>query len=436
MKILLSAYACEPRKGSEPGVGWSAALLLSDEHDVWVLTRANNRAAIERELGRCPLPRLHFVYYDLPSWARWWKRRRRGLQLYYYLWQIGAYRIARRLHREIGFDLVHHVTFGKYWAPSLLVQLPLPFVWGPVGGAESVPAAFWPDLGTRGILFEAFREFARWCGDHDPLVRLTVRRSGMALAKAGETAEHLRRLGAREVRLFFCTQLLMAETLRLIPGVTATLDPPGGRDALRFVSMGNLAHLKAFHLGLRAFARAGLENAEYWIIGDGTDRRRLETEARALGIDRRVRFWGQVPQEEALRKLAEADVLVHPALHDSGGGPILEAMALGRAVICLDLGGPAVRVTDETGIKIPARHPRQVERDLAEAMRRLTLDRDLLRQMGRAGRQWSARTHGPEEVALQLNAIYRDAMVEWSAGHRYSHVSAVRESPSVRGPEA
>ena len=83
MKILLSAYACEPRKGSEPGVGWSAALLLSDEHDVWVLTRANNRAAIERELGRCPLPRLHFVYYDLPSWARWWKRRRRGLQLYY-----------------------------------------------------------------------------------------------------------------------------------------------------------------------------------------------------------------------------------------------------------------------------------------------------------------------------------------------------------------
>jgi glycosyltransferase involved in cell wall biosynthesis len=436
MKVLLSAYACEPRRGSEPGVGWGAALLLNDRHDVWVLTRANNRPAIERELARCPLPRLRFVYYDLPPWARWWKRGHRGIQLYYYLWQIGAYRIARRLHREIGFDLVHHVTFGKYWAPSLLANLPLPFVWGPVGGAESAPKAFWPDLGIRGILFEATREFGRWCGDHDPLVRLTVRRSTVALAKAGETAQRLRRLDARQVQIFFCTQLLMAETARLVTGMDTALDTLGRADPLRFVSIGHLAHLKGFHLGLRAFARAGLESAEYWIIGDGPDRRRLEIEARALGIDRRVRFWGWIPQAEALRRLAEADVLVHPALHDSGGGPILEAMALGRPVICLDLGGPALRVTDQTGIKIPARHPRQVERDLAEAMGRLARDRDLLRLMGREARRWSARTHAPEEVAEMLNTIYRNALVEGPAGRRYVDASPVPEGPAAGGPGA
>ena len=53
MKILLSAYACEPNKGSEPGVGWHWALELGYlGHDVWVLTRANNRPAIEAEQNR------------------------------------------------------------------------------------------------------------------------------------------------------------------------------------------------------------------------------------------------------------------------------------------------------------------------------------------------------------------------------------------------
>ncbi|MFM6845653.1 MAG: glycosyltransferase family 4 protein, partial [Dolichospermum sp.] len=44
----------------------------------------------------------------------------------------------------------------------------------------------------------------------------------------------------------------------------------------------------------------------------------------------------------------------------------MEAMAAGRPVICLDLGGPAVQVTEETGFKIAADEPYQVVRDLAE----------------------------------------------------------------------
>jgi hypothetical protein len=150
MKVLLSAYACEPGKGSEPGVGWNMAQALARHHEIWVLTRANNRLAIERELARVARPTLHFAYYDLPVWARWWKRRTRGVQLYYYLWQIGVYRVAQRLHRAIGFDLIHHATFGKYWVPSVLSLLPVPFVWGPVGGAESAPKAFWGHFSLRG----------------------------------------------------------------------------------------------------------------------------------------------------------------------------------------------------------------------------------------------------------------------------------------------
>ena len=49
MKVLLSAYACEPNKGSEPAVGWNWALALTRRgYDVHVITRSNNRAPIKQ----------------------------------------------------------------------------------------------------------------------------------------------------------------------------------------------------------------------------------------------------------------------------------------------------------------------------------------------------------------------------------------------------
>jgi len=68
MKVLMSAYACEPNKGSEPGIGWNWVLETARlGHEVWVLTRANNRANIETELAKLPpIKNLKFLYYDLP----------------------------------------------------------------------------------------------------------------------------------------------------------------------------------------------------------------------------------------------------------------------------------------------------------------------------------------------------------------------------------
>ena len=70
-RILLSAYACEPGKGSEPAVGWMwATELAAAGHEVWVLTREANRSSIEAVIPPLNADRLHFHYCDLPHWAR------------------------------------------------------------------------------------------------------------------------------------------------------------------------------------------------------------------------------------------------------------------------------------------------------------------------------------------------------------------------------
>jgi len=418
LKVLISAYACEPQKGSEPGVGWNLALHMARYHDIWLLTRANNRPVIEAEIGRNPVPGLHFIYFDLPRWARFWKRGQRGVQFYYYLWQIGAHLAARKVNREVAFDLVHHVTFVKYWAPSFLSLLGVPFVWGPVGGGESAPLKFCPSFGRRGLVYEFFRTVARWLGEHDPFVRLTARRSQLALATTEETAARLRRIGARDVKVLSQVALSQEEASAL------GMLPVPENSTVRFVSLGRLIHWKGFHLGITAFARSGLPDAEYWIIGDGPERGRLQRLAERLGVWNRVHLWGRLPRAEALEKLAACHVLVHPSLHDSGGWVCLEAMAAGKPVICLDLGGPALQVTDATGAKVPAENPEQAVAGLAAAMRRLAIDPGLRESMGEAARKrvraefdWTVKAETLAEVYSELHGL---------AGPRPAHKSTVK----------
>ena len=146
MKVLISAYICAPHRGSEPGAGWNWSLAAAEENEVWVLTRERNRAAIEAELAAHPHPRLHFVYVELPPWGLRLKKGERGIRYfsYYTLWQFAALRTARKLHAELGFDLVHHVTFANMWIPALVGFVDAPFVLGPVGGGPRVPFRLYP----------------------------------------------------------------------------------------------------------------------------------------------------------------------------------------------------------------------------------------------------------------------------------------------------
>ncbi len=400
LRVLLSAYACEPGKGSEPGVGWNFAVHMARHHDVWVLTRANNRLTIEAALAERPVPGLRFAYYDLPHWARFWKRGQRGVQLYHYLWQLGALGVAKRLHAEVGFDLAQHVTFVCYWKPSFLPLLGVPYVLGPVGGGESAPKAFWLGLGPRGLLFEALREAIRWLAEHDPLVRLAARRASLVLATTEASRQRIACTGAQRLEVCGESALPASEIQRL-----AAL-PLASRGPFRLVSVGRLVAWKGYHLSVRAFAEANLPASEYWIIGDGPERSRLERLAARLGVADRMRFFGQLPRERALACLGECHVLIHPSLHDSGGWVCLEAMAAGRPVICLDLGGPAMQVTEETGIKVPAHAPEQAVRDLARAMTELAREPVLQRRVGEAGRQRVYAQFSWERRVRAIGALY------------------------------
>ena len=408
MKILMSAYSCEPGMGSERGVGWNVAVEASKYNEVWVLTRPDeSKEAIEAELKRSPNPNLHFVYFTLLFWKdslRWGQSG--AMQLHYYLWQIQAYFVAKQLHQQIDFDLAHHVTFVKYSGPSFLTFLPIPFIWGPVGGGESAPGAFWADFSFKNKVYESLRGLWRSVGELDPFVRNTAQRSAIAYVTTEDTAVRVRKMGAQQVEIAAETAMSEQDIQQLAQC------PPPTAEPIRFISIARLLHWKGFYLGVRAFAQSNLPNAEYWILGEGPENDRLISLASELGISERVKLWGLQPRDEVLVKLGQSSVLVHPSLHDSGGWVCLEAMAAGRPVICLDLGGPAQQIVAETGIKVPAHNPEQAVEGIALAMVRLAESPELRLQMGQAGQQRVSDFYSWAAKGKQLAETYQKTALE------------------------
>lgn len=333
LRILAFAYACEPGKGSEPGAGWAWARILAGLGETWVVTRANNRPAIEAEINRTPeRGRLHFIYVDLPSWARSWKRGQRGIRLYYLLWQLAAWRRAKELDRRLRFDLAWHLTLANVWLGSLASLEGRPFVYGPVGGGARTPFLLLPTLGGRGIAYDLVRTVAQLAGRYlNPLARLAWRRATLILLQNRETLAFLPR-HHRQKGVVFPNAAIELPTSA--PAASRSSD-----DFPRALFAGRLLPWKGVALAIRTISL--LPGWRLSIIGSGPDELRLRRLVRSSGLDDRVEFVPTVPREELLRRMRQdADVFLFPSLHDDGPWVVAEATACGLPVVCLDVGGP------------------------------------------------------------------------------------------------
>lgn len=380
LKVLVSVYTCEPGRGSEGGIGWHWVNQIARFHDVWALAWGGSKTFVEPILKETGTPNIHWTFYDLPFWK--WREGQAGERIHYNLWQAGAFFKAKALHKQVKFDVTHHLTLGQYWSVSYLPYLSAPFIWGPVGGAETVPPVFYQTFSAEGRRHEYMRDLARGLGEQYHRLHRTVRNTAMALVKTPDTEQRVRALGAQQIQQFtdFGLEVVQLQSLCAMPIRTES--------PFRLISIGRLLHWKGFHLGLQAFAQFNRTHptSEYWIIGDGPERASLQQMAQDLGIAQQVKFLGWLSRAEVLQTLTNCDVLVHPSLHEAGGGVCLEAIAAGRPVICLNIGGPAVLISDGVGIKVSTVTPLQTIQELAMAMEKLETSPTLRQQFGQAGR--------------------------------------------------
>lgn len=403
-RILLCAYACSPDRGSEESVGWDTAVQLANRgHEVVVLTRSSEKALSENKFRDLDVEhRPIFESCDLPGPVQSFfsKIGKIGVDFGYLTWLLKARRVALKLHSGHSFTSSQHVTYARYWMPSPLSALPIPFVWGPVGGGETVPIAFNDLFSFKGSVFEFVRRVIRRIGEFSLLTRQNALASRIALANTAETASRMTKLGADKVQIMNSAALSSSD-LEYLAG-------PTSRSAqITFASIGRLLEWKGFQLGLEAFARANLTNAKYLMVGSGSFRDELIQLAKDLGIAGQVEFIEQIPRNELFSLMKSSHALVHPSLHESGGYVCLEMMAAGNPVLCLDTGGPSLFVDSTCGFVAPVDSMENAISFLAHSMKLIASDSTLCDQLGAVGRQRVTDLFSMTVKSDELSRIHR-----------------------------
>ena len=142
------------------------------------------------------------------------------------------------------------------------------------------------------------------------------------------------------------------------------------------MTVARLEKVKGIEYLIRAFDSLRFDlrgRSNLLIIGDGSEKRSLEGLVEKLGLKDKVRFLGEIPNEQIPSYLATADCFVLPSLKEGFGIVILEAQAAGIPVIGTKVGGILDLIKDgQTGILVEPGNPE----DISRAISRVYADQD------------------------------------------------------------
>lgn len=411
MKILVSAYACNPYGGSEPGVGWTAVCRMARNHDVFVITDIHNRSGWDQGAreGRIPTNvRVRFLrdrsacsenrlVAHLQSWMNYASFNRQVLAA------------ALAWHGEEKFDICHQVTIAGWRMPSPLWRLPIPFIWGPIGGAGYIPPAFRSMLSPASRAFESLRDLNTAISSRSRAFRDCIRNSAVVFAANQETEEFLRPFrGDRPlVRLPIASfPAEKIEQLRRPPGTTPSNQP------LRLFAGGNMEGRKGVSLALRALAIVASKGVDfrYTIAGGGPEIESLKLLAARLGIAESVVFHDGYQGSDYISALHDSDVYFLPSFRESTPVTLLEACLAGCYPLVADtsaqgeivrlVGGRAVK-TDNIG---------NLVNGLATGVLWCAENRNAMREDARKSSEAVARLFSSELYNRTLEDAYAEAL--------------------------
>jgi glycosyltransferase involved in cell wall biosynthesis len=368
MKILISAYACDPYRGSEPGVGWTAVCRIAKKHDIWVLADDHNREGWERRAKEGNIPsnvqvrflRKNKVFLEnrflahIQSWLRYAAFNRLVLKA------------AQDWHAEVGFDLCHQVTIAAWRMPSPLWRLPIPFVWGPIGGAGYIPPKFRGMLSVSARAFERVRDFNTALMLRSKAFRNCIKHTAVVFAANEETELLLKphRQQGPLVRLPIASIPKEKAEQFLRPAGNETHGP------LRLFAGGNLEGRKAVSLALRALAKvkaAGV-SFHYTLAGGGPEVPSLRKLCAALGLDDCVEFHPGYRGEDYIAALQRSHVYFLPSFRESTPVTLLEAYLAGCYPVVADTSAQGEIVRLAGGTAVPVNDMESLIQGLADAV--------------------------------------------------------------------
>ncbi|RLL35848.1 glycosyltransferase [Acinetobacter cumulans] len=353
MHILISAYACSPSKGSEPGVGWGFLFEISKYHKVTVITE---KYEFESEIKNWLKENSDYLknvdFHFIP------RKTIKVLEKiyppsYYWTYQKWQYDVFNYIKSHIDLskvDIIHQLTMVGFREPGYLWKLNKPFIWGPVGALSYFPLKLLPALNLKGKITYLVYNFLQFFDlNFKKRPKQAALYAHKIIAATAQDQLEIKKVYDRDSTLIeevglpldlyeFSSQNLLRRT----------------EEPLKIVWSGLIIHRKALSIALHALAK--LDPNKKWqfhIIGEGPLKDEMITLAKELNIYQNCIFHGWIPRHENLEIMKKSHLMLITSLRDLTSTVTIEAMGCGLPIICFDHCGFSGVVNNSSGIKVP-----------------------------------------------------------------------------------
>lgn len=347
MNILLSAYACEPNKGSESEISWSWVKYLSKTNNkVYVITRKSNEAKIKKNKPN----NVTFLYYDLPRSLIYLikgGKNKTNSYLYFFLWQVGIFFKFFSFIKKKKFDYIHHITLGSYRIPSLLCYFDAKFIYGPLAGGETTPRELVENFSLKGQIIEKLRFISNKFIKFSPVVNYTFSKSYKIFLTSKDCLKYIPKKQKKK-----CSIMPALSNNKIKYSFTKKIKNK------KIYFAGRLVEWKGIILLLKIFKKLDLHKNKIQlnIYGNGPCNKEIINFIKINKFQKKIKLYGKLNQKKLIKEIKKNDLLVFPTFRDSGGFVILEALNNNINVLTTNAGGPNTIIVKNSINKVNIRN--------------------------------------------------------------------------------
>ena len=409
LKIIISAYACNPYLGSEAGVGWGFVSGLSKFHELHVIVEKEKHfASINKYISLNPDLNIKFYFIKKIRFKLLRKIWPPSYYWFYRLWNFQAYILAKQLNEKHDFDIAHQLTMVGFREPGYLWRLDIPFVWGPIGGFGYFPIRLFAFINLKSILYYIIYNIINF---------VQANQKGRSFKAAIKANQHniVGLICATKENQFFTDKYWNVKS-QLISEVgyinnynnnIFEVNERERSETFKIIWVGLLIPRKALNILLYALAKIDLGAS--WsldIVGDGECMKSLIRLSMNLGISENIFFHGDIPRADVLKLISGSHVMAITSLRDLSSTITIESLSMGTPIICPDHCGFAEIVDSTCGIKYVTSSPVAMINELSKSLSLLVSDEDYRRNLCR-GAYIRAQYYTWENKIKLVNSIYR-----------------------------
>jgi glycosyltransferase involved in cell wall biosynthesis len=411
-KILISAYAISPVKGSEFGSAWNTVVNLAPQHELWVLygisdDHLGDTQTMRGFLNENEIANVHFMEVQpglLAKTINLLNKAGLGWFFYfaYYLWQKEAFKQAQELLKTVDIDVVHQLGPIGYREPGFLWKLGKPMVWGPIGGMMVIDQRL---LRNKPLLTQIKFNLKNIINNIQLGYSLRIRKAfeqADVLISATTAGQHtiLSRFSRESYHLpdtSFVGSIRLDET-------------KFSNTNVQLVWSGSHIERKNPGLCLDALAAVKQRNWTLNMLGSGPLITALKKKAADLGLTDNIIWHGHLNRTEAVKVMAASHLHIITSIAEDNPAVVFEAMSCGVPSLTINHHGMGDVINHENGIKVSVNEYPVLVQDIADNLNRLFENPGQLKTLAYTT-VIRAAAFGWDKRLAMLNRVYDEAIM-------------------------